>query len=261
MARVNLTDRLEQEYVRLYETCEIRQERFGEVDAVAVAVLRDRARYEQVGDPLGIPWYLVAAIHNLESSRRFDRHLHNGDRLTARTTHWPPGRPAGGEPPFTWEESATDALKLRRLHQVDAWPLARVLYEAEGYNGFGYRLHHPEVLSPYLWGFSKHYDRGKYVADGTWSATARSRQCGAGSLIRRLEERGDIPALSGRMPRKALLVYSPRRKRERADDLQRFLNTFPGIVLRVDGVAGPKSSDAVREVFGFYLEGDPRAEE
>ena len=45
----------------------------------------------------------------------------------------------------------------------------QTLYELERYNGFGYRDRRPQVLSPYLWSFSNHYSRGKYVADGRFS--------------------------------------------------------------------------------------------
>ena len=41
---------------------------------------------------------------------RFDQHLHNGDPLSGRTTHVPPGRPRPASPPFTWEQSAHDAI-------------------------------------------------------------------------------------------------------------------------------------------------------
>ena len=63
------------------------------------------------------------------------------------------------------------------------------LFQLEGYNGFGYRDHHPTVPSPYLWSFSNHYTRGKYVADGRFSPTAVSQQCGAAVLLKRLAGR------------------------------------------------------------------------
>src|SRR4029077_17378517 len=97
-----------------------------------------------------------------------------------------------GQPPFTWEESATDALRLKKLDKVTDWNLPRTLYQLEAYNGFGYRLRHPEVLTPYLWSFSDHYTQGQYVADGTFSSTAVSKQCGAAVLLRRMAELGVI---------------------------------------------------------------------
>ena len=86
----------------------------------------------------------------MESSLNFKRHLHNGDPLTARTVHVPSGRPRQGDPPFTWEQSAADALTLRNLGPRTDWSLSGTLYALEGYNGWGYRRYHPEVFSPYL---------------------------------------------------------------------------------------------------------------
>ncbi len=257
MANVNLTERLRDEYSRLYSSCEIRVDKFSAVDNIVDKILGNRTRYEAVASHSKIPWYFIAAIHNLESSQRFTRHLHNGDPLTARTRQVPKGRPKTGNPPYTWEESATDALKLKRLDKIDDWSLPRLLYELESYNGWGYRRYHPEVLSPYLWGFSNHYTQGKYIADGTWSHTAKSQQCGAVVVIRRLEEREEISKFL-RESRRPLYQYSPRKDQDRAQDLQRFMNSFDGISLRVDGKFGPMTSSATHMLFGSYLHGDSR---
>lgn len=257
MPGINLTQSLRAEYARLYASCEIRVEKFSAADSIVDKLLHNKNRYQAVAKKLNVPWYFVAAVHNLESSQRFSRHLHNGDPLTARTRQIPKGRPRTGNPPFTWEESATDALVLKRLDKVEDWSLPRILYELESYNGWGYRSYHPEVLSPYLWSFSNHYTQGKYIADGTWSHTAKSKQCGAVVVIRRLEERGEIPGLL-RESRRPFYKYSPRKEQDRAQDLQRFMNTFNGISLRVDGKAGPKTSAAVHDLFGYYLRGDSR---
>ncbi len=258
MPRVKLTPALQAEYRDLYHRCEVRPACRAQVDALAERPLADRDRYAAVGRRVGrTPWYFVAAIHSLESALRFDRHLHNGDPLTARTVHVPAGRPRRGTPPFTWEESAADALRGRGLQRVGEWSLPRLLYELERYNGWGYRLYHPWVKSPYLWGGSQHYRSGKYVADGTWSDSAVSRQYGAAVLIRRLQERGDIPPLEARPAAGPVLHYADRAIPHGAE-LQRFLNGFPGIALRVDGWPGRRTSDAVQQVFGFRLRGDPR---
>ena len=254
MAKVSYSKNLANEYTALYKSVEANPSHFNTIDTLVDKLLSHRSRYEKVADALGIPWYFIAAIHNMESSQNFSRHLHNGDPLTARTRQVPKGRPKKGNPPFTWEESAEDALKLRRLDKVKAWTLPRLLYELEGYNGWGYRLYHSHVLSPYLWSYSKHYISGKYVADGTWSDTAKSRQCGAVILIKRLEERGEISVTSAP---KQLFFYSNEVVPE-ADKLQVFLNQFDGIALRVDSWLGESTSNAVKELFGFYLKGDPR---
>lgn len=259
MAKVTLSEPLKLEYRDLYDRCEVRPERMSDVDRILDAMLANRSHYLQAGATVVAPWYFVAAIHQMESGGRFDRHLHNGDPLTARTVQVPAGRPSTGSPPFTWEESAADALRLRKIDQVGEWDIPRLLYELEGYNGWGYRLYHAHVKSPYLWSFSNHYRAGKYVADGTWSDSAVSKQCGAAVILRRLEERGEIALRSVEQPALSILRFSADKVVARADDLQRFLNSFPGITLRVDGKPGEKTSAAFKAVFGQYLDGDPRA--
>jgi lysozyme family protein len=59
----------------------------------------------------------------------------------------------------------------------------------ERFNGFGYRRHDINIHSPYLWSFSNHYTKGKFVADNTFSATAVSKQCGAAVLLKRMVAR------------------------------------------------------------------------
>ena len=181
-----MTNAQRKHYELLYESCLVRPSRRAAVDALVQRISANRARYDKVGKAVGVPWYVVGIIHSLEAGGDFSRHLHNGDPLTARTTHVPAGRPPNGKPPFTWEQSAIDALRLRRMDRWRDWSVAGTLYELEGYNGFGYRDHHPDVPSPYLWSFSNHYTRGKYVADGRFSATAVSQQCGAALLLKRL---------------------------------------------------------------------------
>jgi len=254
MAKVSYSKSLGNEYTTLYKNCESKAVHFSAIDKFVDKIISHRSRYESVGNTLGIPWYFIAAIHNMESSQNFSRHLHNGDPLTAKTKHVPKGRPKKGSAPFTWEESATDALKLRRLDKIKKWSLSRILYELEGYNGWGYRLYHSHVLSPYLWSYSNHYVSGKYVADGTWSDTAKSRQCGAIVIIKRLEERGEI---SIQKIKENIFFYS-NKVVDHAVELQQFLNQFDGIALRVDGWPGKSTSNATKELFGFYLKGDPR---
>ncbi len=149
----SLTSALRAEYDGLFARAAIRPERQPVVMAVArrMADSNHWPRYEVVADELGCPAHLVALIHAMECGLRFDRHLHNGDSLEARTVHVPKGRPKSGTPPFTWEESAVDALALHHLDAWVDWSLAGLAYVLERYNGWGYRRHHPEVPSPYLW--------------------------------------------------------------------------------------------------------------
>lgn len=257
MAIIQFTKTLQKEYEDIYTRMEIRLDKLPIIENNVDKILQYKSRYQAVGEPLQIPWFFIGIIHSLESGRNFSRHLHNGDPLTRRTTHVPSGRPKIGNPPFSWEESAIDALKYHSLNRVSEWSLERILYEFERYNGWGYRLYHTHVYSPYLWSYSNQYIKGKYIADGTWSETAVSQQIGAVVLLRRLEERNEIPPFS-KLPSasKPFFTYSNRTE-PRADDLQRFLNTFDGTPLLVDGKPGKKTSDAVKRLFGNYLPNTP----
>lgn len=183
---------VKEEYTQLWAEMAIRRERLREIDGLVGRIVRNKARYQAVERLTRVPWFVIALVHNLEASGDFGRHLHNGDPLTARTVQVPAGRPRTGNPPFTWEESAVDALDYDGLTRVTDWSIEHLAYLFEGFNGWGYRLYHPHVKSPYLWSFSNHYTRGKYVADGRWSETAVSRQCGAMVLVKRLEQGGHV---------------------------------------------------------------------
>lgn len=269
MPKLRLTQSLKEEYERLFNTCIIKPDRIKSMEEIISFIEDNKGRYLDVATPLGIPWYFVAVIHNMESSLSFSKHLHNGDSLTARTIHVPVGRPKTGKPPFSWEVSAQDALKLRAVDSQKDWSLSGTLYQIEGYNGWGYRLYHPHVLSPYLWCFSNHYTSGKYIEDGRWSDAAVSRQCGAAVLLRRMVELGQIEfsdqPLPGQGAAPLVVNYSVKKSKDaqevaRAEELQRWLNTFPGIFVRVDGIPAEKTSNAYKIITGSYLPGDPRTQ-
>ena len=182
---------LQQEYGRLYRKLSVREMRSDAIDWHLAMIRKSKARYENVGEQTGVPWYFIAVTHGLEASFNFRAHLHNGDfPLSSRTRQVPAGRPTKWLPPSDWESSAKDALRLLGFTGQKDWSLTRTLYRLEAYNGFGYRSY--GVPTPYLWSFSNHYDRGKYVADGKFSYSARSQQCGAAVMLKMLTEAGDL---------------------------------------------------------------------
>lgn len=197
LSRSTSLNALRAEYVAMFDAAAIRPERLASVDRVVNTLYANKARYEAVAAGTGVPWYVIAVLHSLEgggSSGHFTKHLHNGDPLTARTTHVPANRPAA--PPangeaYTWEESALDAMRSRFTGWND-WSLPAVLWQLEKYNGFGTRGH--GIATPYLWSFTTLYDRGKYTRDGPtgWNPTTVSQQVGAAALLKRMEQRGLI---------------------------------------------------------------------
>jgi len=72
-----------------------------------------------------------------------------------------------------------------------------------------------------------------------------------------LEERGEITTSLSAITQEPLFFYSANAEAE-ADKLQQFLNEFDGIALRVDSKPGKKTSEATKNLFGFYLKDDPR---
>jgi lysozyme family protein len=179
-------------YDRLYSTMTISPDRLPFVERVCKKIVDGEKRYSAVAEVVRVPWVLIGALHQMESSCDFGAHLHNGDPLSARTKRVPKGRPAKGSPPFSWEESAIDALSSppHDLGKVEAWSVARMLYEAEKYNGWGYVG--KGVNSPYVWSFTDQYRKGKYVSDGKFSYNAVSKQCGVAPILKTLEKQGHV---------------------------------------------------------------------
>ena len=185
MAKAYTFEALQPEYEELLSNVEIRSTWKQAIDNQAKRILANKAKYQEVEDAIGVPWRFVGVVHSLECGLSFLGHLHNGDPLTARTRLEPRGYPKEGKPPFTWLVSAIDALKIKGLDKVKEWTDARVAYELERFNGFGYR---GRINSPYLWSGSNHYTRGKYIRDHVYDSKAVSQQSGAILLYLRLRE-------------------------------------------------------------------------
>jgi len=172
-------------YANQFATCTIKLEHAAEVQRETAAILAHRPRYQAVAANFtGMPWWAIGIIHSMECGLNFHQHLHNGDPLTARTVQVPAGRPKCGSPPFTWEESAIDAIECDGLDHVTDWTIGSALIVFENYNGTGYRRR--GVPSPYLWSFTDQYHCGKYTGDGRYDPQAVSQQCGCAALLKGL---------------------------------------------------------------------------
>ena len=152
------------------------------IESDARRVIASRARLMVVERLTGVPWFVAALLDLREENLRMSGHLHNGDGLKARTVHAPRNRPVKGNPPFTFEESAVDALTYDGLAANHVWDVAGIAYFIERYNGFGYRDH--GRASSYLWAGCQHYVTGKYVADGKYDPRAVDKQNGCMVVLR-----------------------------------------------------------------------------
>src|SRR5690606_41274080 len=93
-------------------------------------------------------------------------------------------------------------------------------------------------------------------------------------ILRKLAEKGEniisefseiVPSQSSKAksvkkikpPGKILIRYS-NKKTKYVKELQAYLTGIPGIFLKEDGIPLKKTSEAMKNVFGFYLKGDKR---
>lgn len=165
------------------------------LDKAVALYQRTRPRYEVIEKQRknGVPASVVFVIHGRERDWSFRHHLHNGDPLTGRTKNVPAGRIPGKNPPYTFEESAEDALyTVDHMDRRNWRSLGDALQAIEAYNGLGYQIYHPEVPSPYNWAGTSIYERGKYYGDGKYSPTLVDQQLGCAAMLKRMQERGVI---------------------------------------------------------------------
>jgi lysozyme family protein len=197
-------------YHRLWDRAQIKPDKIAPARKIARAIISNRAAYAAVEHATGVPWFMIGALHCRESDMNFATHLHNGDSLKRRTCHVPAGRP------FQWHESAIDALTMapHALDQVKAWPVERILYESEKYNGWGYLK---RGNSPYLWSWTSEYRGGKYVADGVYDPRHWDEQPGCVALLKQLAALE--PAVAARLTQRAATppqqVHDQATRRER----------------------------------------------
>lgn len=189
---MKLTKELRELYVKRFASCIPLKPAL--VASVWGEIVARRQLYDDLRTLAGgkIPWHVLGVLHRMESDGRIDRHLHNGDPLTARTVNVPAGRPIEGKPPFSWLQSAEDAIRVQGLHLWSDWSLSGTLYRIESWNGTGYLRWHSETPTPYLWAGSNVYTKGKYTSDGKWDPEAVSKQLGAAVLLNHGAELGDV---------------------------------------------------------------------
>jgi len=173
-------DDLKHDYKALFNSMFINNDVYPRVSFIANKIRSYKSRYESVNV---VPYFITGIIHYRESGFNFSTHLHNGDPLTWWTINEPKGRPANGKPPFRWEDSALDAISLKKHlipkdNSIEGW-----LYFFEAYNGFGYRIYR-KINSPYLWSGSNHYIKGKYSHDGRYDESLVDKQIGCAVILK-----------------------------------------------------------------------------
>ena len=146
---------------------------------IAKSLVAAKATYQAVAAKTGVPWPLIAVIHERESSQDWRRSLAQGDPWDRRSVHVPAGR----GPFASWEEAAVDALvncPPYAARNAD-WSIGGALTLLERYNGLGYASR--GLPSPYLWSGTDQYIAGKYVRDGVYDPRAVDAQAGCAALL------------------------------------------------------------------------------
>jgi len=193
---MELNEELKNEYLTLWKNCKINPKYASALKSNADKIEKNKARYELVSSKTGVPWYVIAIIHGMESPFDFTKHFHNGDDpLTDRTVHEPKGRPKKWNPPSTWEDSAIDALDYDGAIGIVSWDLPTIFWFLEGFNGWGHRTGAgrdttPPSRSPYIYSGTNHYEKGKYIKDNVFDSDAVSEQVGCMAQLYELQRRG-----------------------------------------------------------------------
>jgi lysozyme family protein len=138
------------------------------------------ARYQAVSAKTGVPWAVIAVIHQRECSQDWSGSLAQGDPWNRVSVHVPAGRG-----PFrSWEEAAVDALVNCAPYAArnKDWSIGRTLSKLEQYNGLGYAARGRP--SPYIWSGTDQYQSGKYVRDGVYDPNVVDSQPGCAGLLK-----------------------------------------------------------------------------
>ena len=185
---MKLTNTMRDEYRRNWDTMQIKSSWRSAVYRTAKQIYANKDKYVEIAKmfPNDMPWYFIGIIHNLECGLDFKKHLHNGDSLARRTRRVPASRPKTHFGPFTFTESAYDALQMKGFDKVTDWSPEHMSYLFEKYNGFGYRYR--RKTNPYLYSGSQHYTKGKFIRDHVFSASAVSEQIGCLPLMKAIME-------------------------------------------------------------------------
>jgi lysozyme family protein len=151
-----------------------------EINLVAGRLVAAKSRYQNVSNQTKVPWYVIAVIHERESSQNWNDSLAQGDPWNQISVHTPKGR----GPFSSWETSAVDALENCSPYAAKwtDWSIGGLLTLLEEYNGLGYFFH--GVPSPYIWASTDQYKSGKYVADGQFDPNAVDQQMGCAALLK-----------------------------------------------------------------------------
>lgn len=178
---------LQKEYHDLIASATILPVQERTLDTACNNLLKNEDVYQTLSDrlPNKIPTAFLMALSEREMSGNTHCYLGNGQSLSRKTTIVPKGRgPFLQSYPENFIVGGLDALHLDGLDKITDWSMERAAYEAEWWNGWGYRSH--GIPSPYVFGATSVQRRGKYVSDGVYDASVMDPQLGVIAIIEEL---------------------------------------------------------------------------
>jgi len=149
------------------------------IHSVATRLVAAKSVYQGVEASTGVPWAIIAVIHQRESSQSWRASLAQGDPWNAPSIHVPAHR----GPFVSWSAAAVDALEICPPYAArwTDWTIGGALCLLEQYNGLGYAQR--GLPSPYVWASTDQYIKGKYVSDGHFDPDAVDHQLGCAALL------------------------------------------------------------------------------
>src|SRR5512139_1362897 len=160
-----------------------------EFAAPARRLVAAKDRYIAISRKTGVPWWVIAVIHERESRQDFSCNLANGEPFNRVTRLVPKGK----GPWKSFEDAACDALVNFPPYAAKwkDWSVPGALTLLEQYNGLGYANgprdvkgnKYPPQPSPYIWSGTDQYVAGKYVVDGIYDPKVVDKQLGCAGLL------------------------------------------------------------------------------
>lgn len=179
---------------RRWQAMHVTHDLIPQVDRVSGRLVASAAkeRYEVVSKATGVPWYVIAVIHEREASQSWAANLAQGDPWDRVSVHVPRGR----GPFSSWEAAAEDALTNCGPYAArwKDWSVGGLLTLLEEYNGTGYAAR--GLPSPYIWASTDQYRSGKYISDGHFDPSAVDHQLGCAALLWRMQAMDNSIVLS-----------------------------------------------------------------
>ena len=192
--------------------------------SVAKRLVNAKAVYQAIAAKTGVPWFVIAVIHEREASQRFDRQLGQGDPLSQVSTHDPKGR----GPFATFEAGAIDALIKCGPFAArwTDWTPGGAMNLLEQYNGLGYAM--KGMPSPYVWSGTDQYRSGKYVTDHVFDPNVVDKQLGCAGLI--LAMQAIDPSIQFGKPTGAIAITPPGKPNLPVSTRPSITNPAPGSI-------------------------------